>query len=80
MIYTMMHGKLHRATITEANLNYMGSITIDATCLTPQASFPANASRSATIITAPALKPIPLREKRGSGVVCLNGAAARYAR
>ena len=33
MIYTMMHGKLHRATITEANLNYMGSITIDADLL-----------------------------------------------
>ena len=29
MIYTMMHGKIHRATITEANLEYVGSITID---------------------------------------------------
>ena len=29
MIYTMMHGKIHRATVTEANLNYVGSITID---------------------------------------------------
>ena len=67
MIYTMMHGKLHRATITEANLNYMGSIT----CLTPQASFPANASRSATIITAPALKPIPLRENAAAVLFAL---------
>lgn len=29
MTYTMMHGKIHRATVTEANLEYMGSITID---------------------------------------------------
>ena len=29
MMYTMMHGKIHRATVTEANLEYMGSITID---------------------------------------------------
>ena len=29
MLYNMFHGKIHRATVTEANLNYMGSITID---------------------------------------------------
>lgn len=71
MIYTMMHGKLHRATITEANLNYMGSITIDADLLDAAASFPANASRSATIITAPALKPIPLRENAAAVLFAL---------
>ena len=30
MLYTMMHGKIHRATVTEANLEYMGSVTIDS--------------------------------------------------
>ena len=29
MLYTIMHGKIHRATVTEANLEYMGSVTID---------------------------------------------------
>ena len=30
MLYTIMHGKIHRATVTEANLEYMGSVTIDS--------------------------------------------------
>ena len=49
------------------------------TCLTPQASFPANASRSATIITAPALKPIPLRENAAAVLFALMVQPARYA-
>ena len=39
MLYTMHHGKIHRATVTQANLEYMGSITIDSELL--QVSIPA---------------------------------------
>lgn len=73
----MMNGKIHRATVTEANLNYVGSITIDKDLLDAagmadnekvQIVNNNNGSRFETYI-------IP--GERGSGVVCLNGAAAR---
>lgn len=77
MYRTMMNGKIHRARVTEANLNYVGSITIDADILDSvgmaanekvQVVNNHNGARFETYI-------IP--GERGSGVVCLNGAAAR---
>jgi aspartate 1-decarboxylase len=77
MFRTMMKSKLHRATVTEANLNYIGSITIDEDLLDladllanekVQIVNNNNGSRFETYII-----PGP----RGSGVICLNGAAAR---
>jgi aspartate 1-decarboxylase len=74
---TMMKGKIHRATVTEANLNYIGSITIDSDILDAVDMVPNekvaivnnnNGARFETYIIA---------GERGSGVVCLNGAAAR---
>ncbi len=77
MIRTMMKSKLHRATVTEANLNYVGSITIDEDLMDAadllenekvQIVNNNNGARFETyVITGP----------RGSGVICLNGAAAR---
>ncbi len=77
MYRTMMKGKIHRATVTEANLDYVGSITIDQDILDAVDMLPNekvaivnnnNGARFETYIIA---------GERGSGVVCLNGAAAR---
>lgn len=77
MFRTMMNGKIHCATVTEANLHYVGSITIDEDILDAvdmaanekvQVVNNNNGARFETYI-------IP--GERGSGVVCLNGAAAR---
>lgn len=77
MFRTMMNAKIHRARVTEANLNYVGSITIDTDILDAvglvgnekvQIVNNNNGARFETYI-------IP--GERGSGVVCLNGAAAR---
>src|SRR5690606_19473520 len=77
MFRMMMNSKLHRATVTEANLNYVGSITIDQDLLDAAGMLPNekvhivnnnNGSRFETYIIA---------GERGSGVICVNGAAAR---
>ncbi len=77
MFRMMMNSKLHRATVTEADLNYVGSITIDADLLDAAGMLPNekvhvvnnnNGSRFETYIIA---------GERGSGVICVNGAAAR---
>ncbi|MBO0600406.1 aspartate 1-decarboxylase [Sporosarcina sp. E16_3] len=77
MFRMMMNSKLHRATVTEADLNYVGSITIDTDLLDAAGMLPNekvhvvnnnNGSRFETYIIA---------GERGSGVICVNGAAAR---
>lgn len=77
MFRMMMNSKLHRATVTEADLNYVGSITIDSDLLDAAGMLPNekvhvvnnnNGSRFETYIIA---------GERGSGVICVNGAAAR---
>lgn len=77
MFLTMFKSKIHRATVTEANLNYMGSITIDRDLMQAADILPhekvqivnnSNGSRFETYVIPGA---------PGSGVICLNGAAAR---
>ncbi|WP_296954256.1 aspartate 1-decarboxylase [uncultured Dialister sp.] len=77
MTYTMMHGKLHRATVTEANLNYMGSITIDQDLLDAAGILPGELVQITNNNNGARLETYTIPGKRGSGVVCLNGAAAR---
>ena len=71
MIYTMMHGKLHRATITEANLNYMGSITIDADLLDAAGILPGERVQICNNNNGAALKLIPLRENAAAVLFAL---------
>ncbi|CAM3098013.1 aspartate 1-decarboxylase [Staphylococcus argensis] len=77
MYRTMMHSKIHRARVTESDLNYVGSITIDSDILDAVDILPNekveivnnnNGERFATYVIA---------GERGSGKICLNGAAAR---
>lgn len=79
MIYTMMHGKIHRAKVTEANLNYVGSITIDEDLLDAAGILPGEKVQIVNNNNGARLETYTIAGKRGSGVVCLNGAAARCA-
>lgn len=77
MTYTMMHGKIHRATVTEANLEYMGSITIDEDLLDAAGILPSERVQICNNNNGTRLETYTIPGKRGSGVICLNGAAAR---
>lgn len=79
MIYTMMHGKIHRATVTEANLTYVGSITIDEDLLDAAGILPGEKVQIVNNNNGARLETYTIPGKRGSGVICLNGAAARCA-
>ena len=79
MIYTMMHGKIHRATVTEANLNYVGSITIDEDLLDAAGILPGEKVQIVNNNNGARLETYTIPGKWGSGVICLNGAAARCA-
>lgn len=77
MTYTMMHGKIHCATVTEANLEYMGSITIDEDLMDAAGILPGERVQICNNNNGARLETYTIPGKRGSGVVCLNGAAAR---
>ncbi len=77
MYRTMMSGKLHRATVTEANLNYVGSITIDEDLIDVVGMLPNEKVQIVNNNNGARLETYIIPGQRGSGVVCLNGAAAR---
>lgn len=76
MYRTMMSGKLHRATVTEANLNYVGSITIDEDLIDAVGMLPNEKVQIVNNNNGARLETYIIPGKRGSGVICLNGAAA----
>jgi aspartate 1-decarboxylase len=77
MFRTMMNGKIHRARVTEANLNYVGSITIDENILDAVGMIPNEKVQIVNNNNGARFETYIIPGKRGSGVVCLNGAAAR---
>jgi aspartate 1-decarboxylase len=77
MFRTMMKGKIHRARVTEANLNYVGSITIDQDILDAVDMLPNEKVQIVNNNNGARLETYIIPGPRGSGVVCLNGAAAR---
>ena len=74
---TMCKGKIHRATVTQANLNYIGSITIDQDLLEASDIYPYEKVQVVNITNGSRLETYAIAGERGSGVICLNGAAAR---
>lgn len=77
MLVHVVKSKIHRVTVTEANLNYIGSITIDMD-LMDAANLIANEKVSIVNNNNGArLETYVIPGERGSGVICLNGAAAR---
>lgn len=77
MFRTMMKAKIHRATVTEANLNYVGSITIDADILDAVDILPNEKVQVVNNHNGARFETYVIPGPRGSGVICLNGAAAR---
>ncbi|QHT46845.1 aspartate 1-decarboxylase [Halobacillus sp. ACCC02827] len=77
MLRTMMKAKIHRARVTEANLNYVGSITIDHDLLDAVGILPHEKVQVVNNNNGARLETYVIAGERGSGVICLNGAAAR---
>ncbi|AQS05360.1 MULTISPECIES: aspartate 1-decarboxylase [Clostridium] len=77
MILTMLKGKIHRATVTQAELNYVGSITIDKTLMEAAGILENEKVQIVDINNGARLETYVIPGKRDSGVICLNGAAAR---
>ena len=77
MLYNMFHGKIHRATITEACLDYMGSITIDEDLMEAAGLLEGERVQIVDNNNGNRLETYVIKGARGSGVICLNGAAAR---
>src|SRR5688572_4262527 len=72
----MMKSKIHRATVTDANLHYEGSLTIDADLLDAADILPHEPSHGWDGTNGARLVTYALAGKRGSGEVCVNGAGA----
>lgn len=77
MFRQMCKSKIHRVTITEADLNYVGSITIDAELLKAANILPYEKVQIVNVNNGARLETYAIAGEPGSGVICLNGAAAR---
>ncbi|WP_425449351.1 aspartate 1-decarboxylase [Dethiothermospora halolimnae] len=77
MLLNMYKSKIHRATVTQANLNYVGSITIDKTLLDASGILPGEKVQIVNNNNGARLETYVIEGKADSGVICLNGAAAR---
>ncbi len=77
MLIDMMAGKIHRATVTEADLNYVGSITIDRDLLQRAGMREYQKVQVLDIDNGNRLETYIIEGEAGSGVICINGAAAR---
>ena len=79
MFLKVFKSKIHRATVTEANLNYVGSITIDKDLLDAAGLMAGEQVQIVNNNNGERIETYIIEGERGSGVVCLNGAAARKA-
>lgn len=77
MFRTMMKSKIHKAIVTEANLNYVGSITIDEAIMEQVDILPNERVQVVNNNNGARLETYVIAGERNSGVICLNGAAAR---
>jgi len=76
---TMLKSKIHRATVTDANINYEGSITIDSTLMAAADILPYEQVHVLNINNGARFTTYAIEGEAGSGAICLNGAAARLA-
>lgn len=77
MLLNMLKGKIHRATITEAKLDYVGSITIDIELLEKCGILEYEKVQIVDVNNGSRFETYTIAGERGSGMICLNGAAAR---
>lgn len=76
MLRTMMKSKIHRATVTQADLHYVGSVTIDEDLLDAANLLPGELVHIVDIDNGARLETYTIAGERGSGVIGINGAAA----
>ena len=79
MIRILMKSKIHGATVTEANLRYTGSITIDKSLLRAADIVPFERVQIVNLHNGSRVETYVLEGVAGSGTICMNGAAARWA-
>lgn len=77
MTITMLKAKIHRATVTQAELDYVGSITVDIDLLEKAGILEYEQVQIVDINNGSRFETYTIAGERGSGVICLNGAAAR---
>lgn len=77
MQITMLQGKIHRATVTQAELDYVGSITVDEALLDAAGIREYQMVQIVDVNNGNRFETYTIAGERGSGVMCLNGAAAR---
>lgn len=78
MLIEMMNSKIHRATVTDANLNYIGSITIDGALMDASGILENQKVQVLSLANGARIETYAIRGESGSGVICLNGAAAHH--
>lgn len=72
----LLRSKIHRATVTEANVNYSGSITIDEDLVKKAGFWPGEKVMVVSVTSGARLETYIISGKPGSGEICMNGAAA----
>lgn len=77
MYLNMLKGKIHRATVVQAELNYVGSITVDEDLLDASGILEYEKVQIVDIDNGQRFETYTIAGERGSGMICLNGAAAR---
>lgn len=78
MTITLLKSKLHRATVTGADLNYVGSVTIDSALMEQAGLLEYEQVHIVDINNGNRLQTYVIKGEAGSGIICLNGAAARH--
>ena len=76
MLRTMMKSKIHRVTVTEADVDYVGSVTVDAALLEAADLLPGELVHVVDVTNGARLETYTIEGQRGSGVIGINGAAA----
>ncbi|MFH0771337.1 MAG: aspartate 1-decarboxylase [Candidatus Omnitrophota bacterium] len=79
MLRTFLKSKIHGATVTEANLKYTGSITIDSVLLKAADILPNERVQIVNLNNGSRVETYVIEGKAGGGTICMNGAAARWA-
>lgn len=77
MQISMLKSKIHRAVVTQAELNYVGSVTIDEDLMDAAGLFEYEHVHIVNVNSGSRIETYVIAGERGSGIICLNGAAAR---
>lgn len=77
MQFCMLKGKLHRATVTQADIHYVGSVTIDGRLMDKAGILPGEKVQIVNINNGERFETYTIKGEAGSGIICVNGAAAR---